>query len=340
MPSSLTVEQFEKAVRSGKLAPVYITTGGEPLLLDEVLRAAREAVDESTRDFNFDVFYSDDLDPTSFASALAAMPMMAERRAVVVKRAESISPSLSKYLLEYVKHPVDSTLLILLFEGDSKKAWIQKIAKESSAISCEPPKGKKLQDWINASAEKLGVTLEREALELMTEGRQIRLIDLEGELVKASLLVEEGGTITLAVLQQVWGIEPDVDIWSFYDRAAAGQRREALQDVLILGESLDNAQGAGMFLSQTSKRLRLAWKEKRYDALRVPFAARSWTGSTKWQWSKASSQLKALPMKVAEKGLDQLLELDRTRKTQSLETAAALERFIHRMALEREGGNG
>ncbi|MCB2198028.1 DNA polymerase III subunit delta [bacterium] len=340
MPGSNSVEQFKKAAQGGKVAPIYVTSGGEPLLLDEVMRAVRDAVDETTRDFNFDVFYGDDLDAGSFASALGALPMMAERRAVVVKRAESIGTQLANYLVEYAKNPVESTLLVLLFEGSSKKAWIQKVSKEATSINCEAPRGKTLRDWILKTASNLGVELEREALELMTEGRQPRLIDLEGELVKASLLVEEGETITLPVLQQVWGMEPDVDIWRFYDRSTAGQRELALQDILLLRESLEHPQGAGMFLSQTAKRLRLAWKEKRYDALRVPFADRKWSGSTKWQWGKVSSQLKSMPLTQAEAGLERLLDIDRTRKTQSLETVAAFERFIHRMALDRKGGKG
>lgn len=337
MATAIPVFQFRKAVKAGKLAPIYAATGGEPLLLDEVLSAARDAVDEATRDFNLDVFYGDDVDASSLASALAALPMMAERRSVLVKRAESLTPTVQNYLLEYAKHPVESTLLVLLFEAESKKAWIQKLLKEAVEISCKTPSGKSLRDWVTASAERLRVSVSPEALEMMTEGRNLRLIDLAAELEKAALLIEEGGEIDLGVIQQVWGIEPEVDIWTFFDRVASGQRLPALRDLDVMRESMEK-DASGFVFSQVARRWRLAWKEKGYDLRRVPFAAREWSGNTKWQWQKASAQLKSLPQPVSEHALERMLDLDRTRKTQSLDDVLAFERLLHRTALEREGG--
>lgn len=338
MPTTLSVEQFRKGVSSGKVAPVYMATGGEPLYFDEVMLAARQSVDEATRDFNLDIFYADELDANQFASALGALPMMAERRVVLVKRAESLSTPVANYLLEYAKHPVESTLLVLIFDTASKKAWVQKLEKQVSVIKCDPPSGKKLQEWLETTAGELGITLDRDVIEIMTEGRQLRLIDLRGELLKASLLIDEGGMLTLPVLQQVWGIDPDVDIWQFFDKSAAGQRLESLRDLELLGEAMESGQGTGLFLSQVAKRLRMVWKEKRYDILRIPSASRTWPGTSKWQWGKAPGQLKALPVTAAERGLEDILRLDRTRKTQSFQDKSAIQQFIHRMSIARNGG--
>ncbi len=336
MPRTVTVAEIKKLSSLEKFLPVYVTSGGEPLLLDIVVKHFTSLVDESTRDFNFDIYYGDKLDPQRMAASLGAMPMMAEKRVVLIKRADNMTPTSQKYLAEYVKNPVSSTVLVLLLDGEGKQAWIKKISNESTLINCNTPRGKALEGWIFNAVKELNVEISPEAVDLITEGRTVRLIDIAGELLKASLLIEEGETITIEVLQEVWGIEPEVNIWGFFDKVASGKRLDALRDIEVMRDTLEKDQGSGFIFSQVARRWRLAWKEKVYDSKKIAFSSRDWSGNTKRQWQMASADLKSLPQEVSEKELARMLELDRTRKTRSFDAICAFERLIHKTALDRQ----
>lgn len=334
MAGLLTIPAFKKALASGSGTPVFAAIGGEPFLMDKVANIVSESVDDMTRDFNFDSFHGDELDAGKLAGALSALPMMAERRIIIVKHFNAITPTLKKYIAGYVKKPVPSTLLVLLFDGDGKVKWITDLLKHVQGVDCQAPKGRALEKWVNDFVSGLGVTISNEAMDLVTEGRAVRLIDVAGELEKAALLVGDGNEISIEILQMVWGIEADINIWDFYDTAAAGNRKNALEVMQKIRSNIDKEMGP-MF-SNVARRWRTAWKEKVYDIRRVPFANREWAGNSKRQWTYASSMIKSLPPTVSEKGLERLLELDRARKTRTVDDVAAFEAIIHKTALDRE----
>jgi DNA polymerase-3 subunit delta len=334
-PAGIPPAALEEALQKGTLKPIVTAMGGEPLMLDNVLTIARtKAVDPETADFNLDVLYGEDANAQTLAGALSAMPMMAQRRVVIVRRASSLPQQARNYLAEYAKNPVDSTLLLLLFEEESPAAWITKLAANATVINCNAPRGQALRKWARDTVTRRGVEIDDDALDLITDAPGVRLIDLDQELEKASLLASESERITLETLQQVWGIEPEVNIWSFMDRVASGKRLPALRDLERIRETFDKQ--SGLIMSQTIRRWRMALKERLYDLQRVPFAQRQWSGNSKRQWQMAGSDLKSLPAEVSSASLKRMLELDRQRKTSSLDDQMAFERIIHRTALDRE----
>ncbi len=334
--TGITPGEFLNRAAAGTLAPVYVALGGEPLLLDEVLETVRSRiVDETTRDFNLDVVYGEDANAQTLASLLAALPMMAPKRAVAVKRAGDLPAQAKTYLAEYAGNPVESTVLVLFVEEDSPPAWVGKIAKVAGAINCRSPRGAALRAWAVAYVKSLGIEIDEDALDLVTDSPGVRLIDLAGELEKAFLLTGEGGRITLETVQRVWGVEPEINIWAFMDRVAAGNRLSALRDLAKIRENLSKPKESGLVFSQTVRRWRMARKERMYDSRRVPDSKRTWSGNTKRQWQWAAADLKTLPQSVAENALDRMLDFDRERKTRSMDALNAFERLIHKTALDR-----
>ncbi|MDP8205853.1 MAG: DNA polymerase III subunit delta [Candidatus Electryonea clarkiae] len=339
MGRAIDLKKFQTEIEKDSTSPVYFAYGNEPFLLDEVGRIARsQIIQDDSAEFNVDVFYGDDLSPQALSSALNALPMMSEKRVVVVKHAETLSPSSQKYLLEYLENPSLETVLFLLVEGTGKSAWHKKMVAGSVVIDCNTPKGRKLESWIIKLAEEKNVRIEDEALMMFTEGRDVRLIELSSELEKASLLAGESKVVTLDILQQVWGIESEVNIWKFFDRAASGRRRDSLRDFTFLSSDFekDKDNRAGFTLSQISRKLRTAWKEQIYDRSRTPYSNRIWTGNTERQWKMASGHLKSMPSAVAVKSLGRIRVLDRLRKSRAFSASSLFIRLIHYIALDRE----
>ncbi len=89
--------QLARILDAGSLSGAFFLHGDAVRLRDE---AAREligaALDPATKDFNYDIFRGDDLDPEELAGALAMPPMMAERRVVALFDAQKLPPGTRK----------------------------------------------------------------------------------------------------------------------------------------------------------------------------------------------------------------------------------------------------
>src|SRR5438105_343209 len=84
------------APRSGALDPAYLLYGDEDVLKDEAIRALLDAGVPEGRDFNVDTRYAPDLTPESFHALVNTPPMLAERRAVVIRGVEQLGKTQDK----------------------------------------------------------------------------------------------------------------------------------------------------------------------------------------------------------------------------------------------------
>ena len=85
----MPVHSFDALFRSlskGELAPVYYLYGLEDVLKDEAVRAILDrALDPAMREFNLDQRSAAQLDPEEIHALCNTLPMMAQRRVVVIR---------------------------------------------------------------------------------------------------------------------------------------------------------------------------------------------------------------------------------------------------------------
>src|SRR6266516_2799662 len=119
--AALTFDALLKGLKpTGGAAPnpVYYLHGEEDVLKEEAVRALLErAVDPAARDFNLDTRAAADLDPEALRALVDTPPLLAERRAVVLRGIEQLNKKKGKTrdeLLRYLDNPNPSTVLILI----------------------------------------------------------------------------------------------------------------------------------------------------------------------------------------------------------------------------------
>jgi DNA polymerase III subunit delta len=84
--SSLSdLQSFLEELRSPDIKPVYAFFGEETFFLDRLQDAAIAVIPEEARDFNLDVLYGDEVKVDKVITMCRSYPMMAERRAVIVR---------------------------------------------------------------------------------------------------------------------------------------------------------------------------------------------------------------------------------------------------------------
>lgn len=91
MPA-LTPEAFARQVASKRLAPIYLLVGEDLTLMDRAVAAIEGTVDEADRAFAVERLYAGEPGgaPLEIVSAARTLPMLGDRRIVIVLRAERL----------------------------------------------------------------------------------------------------------------------------------------------------------------------------------------------------------------------------------------------------------
>jgi len=166
----LPFDAFSKQIKAGEIPPAIYLYGEEDVLKDEAVRAVLERiVDPGLRDFNYDVRSAAQLDPDAVEALCTTLPMMADRRLVVIRDVEAWSKKAraKSAVLRYLEHPAAETVLILVQgaprrEEDKNEADAD-LAKLASTVEVERCSAKVAEKWVLKRAQERGITFGPEA---------------------------------------------------------------------------------------------------------------------------------------------------------------------------------
>src|SRR5665647_3898225 len=98
----MTPQEFETTIKKAKLPVICFLYGEEQFLVERAVHALLEkAIDPSLKDFNFNVFFGNESKGVDIIDAAQTLPMFAERRAVLVKRADQLKAEALEVMLPY-----------------------------------------------------------------------------------------------------------------------------------------------------------------------------------------------------------------------------------------------
>ena len=227
-------------VRSGVFAPVYLLMGEEPYYPDRACEAIlAHALEDSERDFNQTVFYGLDTDAATVASEARSYPMMADRRLVVVKEAQSMK-SLED-LATYCGEPMDSTVLVLLLHGaraDKRKALYKNVMKNGVVMDSTALRDYEIDRWIAMYYREKGLSIAPDAAQLLGEsaGTDLGKIAIETEKMLKNL--PEGTTsVTAEDIEKNVGVSRQFSIFELTRELSLHNAPKALKIAAWLGET-------------------------------------------------------------------------------------------------------
>jgi DNA polymerase-3 subunit delta len=179
----------QAAVQSQQFAPVYYLHGDDDYLKDGALRELVEAaIDPSTRDFNLEYRRGADLDAETMGSLLATPPMLAERRAVVLRDVTTLKKAARQQLDKYLKRPASDTLVILTSPAGTKAD--SALIDASMSLDFAPLTPERVRKWIAHHATTvLAVRIDDEATQLLQQAVGNDLLMLAAELDKCASYV-------------------------------------------------------------------------------------------------------------------------------------------------------
>lgn len=250
MPT-LSLNALRKEVKAGKLAPVYYFHGPEETLKEEALGVLVDlAVDPASRDFNYDVRHATALDPEALHALVNTLPMMAEKRVVVIRDVDGWtvkSPS-RKVLLEYLAKPAPETLLVL-HQGpqtnpEKKDEIDDEIAARSQVVNFAELDAEAATDWVTKRAKKLSIPLTEAAVAHLVNATDASLALLRLELEKLAAL---GATEPIGVetVGEMVGIRHGETIYDWRD---AVLKRDVASATMMLPRILGQPSVSGVSL--------------------------------------------------------------------------------------------
>jgi DNA polymerase-3 subunit delta len=182
-PSSF--QSAYRQVKQGEISPVYYLTGDADVLKQELVTALLDAaVDPSARDFNLDVRSAGDLDPAALNTLVDTLPVLADRRLVVIKNLEQWRKNAKTWdvLRRYLANPSPGTVLVLV-HGAGEPADTA-LARSAVHVDVPPPGPALLRRWVVHRAQAAGLELEPDAVEHLVRAVGPDLAHLGAELDK------------------------------------------------------------------------------------------------------------------------------------------------------------
>ena len=241
MPA-LTLDALLRNLKKGVLEPVYLLHGDEDVLKDEALRQLVDTAigGDANRDFNLDTRFAADLTTEQFHALVNTPPMLAARRAVVVRGMDQVGKRQTKLrdeVVRYLNAPNPTTVLALVFgAGEAPDA---ELLRASTPVDLEPLAPERVPRWVQHRAGILGLTLEPEATTLLIGAVGNDLSTLARELEKlASLTADTHRSATAADVTGLVGVRHGETVYDLVEAAVSRRVARAAQLVEpVLGQA-------------------------------------------------------------------------------------------------------
>lgn len=261
----LSPDKLATHLKSGRLAPVYLIAGDEPLQVNEAadaIRVAATAAGFSERERHV---AERGFDWGGFAAGSANLSLFAERRLVEL-RLPTGKPGLqgAKVISEFVANIDPDTLLLILTpkldRSGAAAKWVKAVEKTGAMLQLWPVGPGELPAWIRARMRAQGLRPSADAVNALAERVEGNLLAANQEIEKLKLLHGEGDVDLTAVAQSV-ADSARYDVFQLGDAALVGDLARALRVLAGLrGEGMEPPLILWMLVREIRTLASLAWQ--------------------------------------------------------------------------------
>jgi DNA polymerase-3 subunit delta len=274
MPSG-TLASVRADVKAGKPSPVYLIVGDDERGKDEIVHAFAALVPEDIRPFNVERLSALETDPASVIAIARMLPLLGDRRVVIVIRAEKWLTSRKKakgdepsadedagadeataarggdVLSGYLESPEPNTTLVMVAADINRTTRLSKqVLKHAVLIECWGLKGEKevrgagiaealerASRFVTAEARKAGMTIDSQALAPLLEHAGTDISTLRGDVERVLLYCQGRTTIREEDVRAVVGGATLVNAWAVTNAIERSDAAEALRQIRLSFES-------------------------------------------------------------------------------------------------------
>jgi DNA polymerase-3 subunit delta len=267
----MTAQEFETALNKGTIPPLSYLYGEETFLIDRSVRQLLErAIDPSLKDFNLNVFYGNEIKGVEILDAAQTLPMFAERRAVLVKRADALKADVLESLLPYIRNPAVTTCLV--FTGakiDQRKKFFLELKKQGCLVEFKRLYDNKLSSFIQSEAVAQGKTIDPAASGMLSLLIGNNLQELSSQVEKLAVYCGDRSRVTV---EDVRTIASSSKAFTAFELARFLGIRDLQNALRSLGALFRDGEDAPMMIGALSRHFRQLWRIRELLDRKVPQA--------------------------------------------------------------------
>src|SRR5512141_2044626 len=152
MPSA-AVKTLRELLKRGSPSGAYYICGEDEFQKEDAMkRLIGSSLEPSVRDFNLDVLQAQDVDARSFEGIVSSLPMMAERRVVVIREVGLLKKEGRKSVERFLAKPSPDVVLLLV-EGPGGKTD-KDLARSATTLEFDLLTPDEVPRWITQRAVK------------------------------------------------------------------------------------------------------------------------------------------------------------------------------------------
>lgn len=243
-----SVRKILTDVKAGKYRPVYFLQGEESYFIDVISDYIEtHALTDAEKGFNQVIVYGKDASMATILTHARRFPMMAQFQVVIVKEAQEIQDLNkeigAKLLLEYLKQPVPSTVLVFCHKHktlDKRRELGKNIDKLTTSLTSKKLYENQLPDFMSEYAKEKRIAIDDQAIRALCEFVGNDLSRLTNELDKLTISLKPGESITAERVMQQVGVSKEYNIFE-------------LQKAILQKNSLNVAKIVNYFENNTKK---------------------------------------------------------------------------------------
>lgn len=230
--STLTREDLRKALKAGRVEPLYLLFGAESYLRDMAARVIADTTlnDAPLREFNESSFSLARTDVQHAIAAAEQLPMMTARRVVRVTDFSRLPESDEEALLRYLARPAQSSVVIFITDELDKRRKLSKTLLDACVSVEFAPLGKEeLATWAKSRLSFLKAEMDDRTLSqlIALTGADVRT--LSNELEKLATAALPSSRITMEMTDALVGHSRVLSNFELTDHLIARNRQRALQ---------------------------------------------------------------------------------------------------------------
>ncbi len=205
----------------------YLVLGDDYYLFEKAFSMIKKASNLENPDFNLISFDDDNFSMKAVLDACEVMPLGSEKRVIVLKNLSKVNESDKKALLEYLKNPVETTVLIILDFADK----FASIKPNVEFVDAKRMENKLLSGIVVSEISKRGKTISSEALETLIDFCDGYLTRIMNELDKLCFYDMSEELITKNLVEKLVKKENDFVV---FELTEALGKRDADKSLMLL----------------------------------------------------------------------------------------------------------
>jgi DNA polymerase-3 subunit delta len=259
----LSLDTFPTHLRQARLAPAYLLSGDEDLLVAEAadaLRAAARQAGYSEREVHFPERV---VDWSDIAAGAGSMSLFGDRKILEVRFSGKAGKEGSAVLQRLIDMAGEDTLLLVitprLDTATQSTAWVKAIESRGAWLPIWEITPRQLEPWLSARARQAGLDLTPAALSLLAVRVEGNLLAAQQEIEKLRLLLPAGRVDEQAILEAV-ASSARYDVFALGEAVLQGDAQRALRVLAGLrGEGVEPT----LVLWSITRELRNLWSLRR-----------------------------------------------------------------------------